>query len=241
MSTSTDYLTSMLRDTDDQIENLDNSISQLESMKTETDSSTDALTNGMCNPIKNKLLKILEGRTLQFETPTWTYKNEWITGTAYSVNDVISIIVADEVGATASHYRCIQAHTSSETNQPEEGATWMSYWDLEILGTAFAVSTTGDYGVITFGNTLTDWSIIDTTTSVPVYIYNGVGWDGNTVITELVTDWNFACDYVTRPLTQNATYGTQPYSEAMGRALTILTNNRSKLQQSQTTLTKYAT
>jgi hypothetical protein len=241
MSTSTDYLTTMLRDTDEEIENLDNSISQLESMKEETDSSTDALTNGVCNPVKNKLSKILEGRTLQFETPTWTYKNEWITGTAYSVNDVVSIIVADEVSATASHYRCIQAHTSSDGTKPDDGATWMSYWDLEILGTAFAVSLGPTYGQISFGNTLTDWAIIDTTTSVPVYIYNGVGWDGNTAITELITDWNFACDYATRPLTQNATYGTQPYSEAMGRALTILTNNKNKISDSQTILTKYAT
>jgi hypothetical protein len=241
MSSSTDYLTTMLREATEEIENLTNSITQVESLKSRSDSRTDALDNGVCEPIKNKLEKILEGRALEFEDPTLNYRNEWLVGTSYIVHDLVSVINLDSISAEATHYKCINSHTSSTDNQPGEGSQWMGYWDIATAGYLYSVLLGPTYGKIEYGITLTDWAIIDTTSLVPVYIYDGVGWDANTVIIQLVTDWNFACDYITHLLTADATYGTQPYSAALARGIAILTNNKNKLIASQTILPKYAT
>ena len=91
-----------------------------------------------------------------------------------------------------------------------------------------------DYDVIN----ITDWRILDST-AVPIYEYLGVGWDGDTSITEWITDWAFAYDYLTRALTSGATYGLYPQIAVLNDALNILTNNRDKIDDSIDVLSRY--
>ena len=78
---------------------------------------------------------------------------------------------------------------------------------------------------------LTDWAILDSTAN-PLYEYLGVGWDDSTAIIQYITDWNFGYDYLTRELTSGATYGLLPQIATLGSAISILTNNRDKIEDS---------
>jgi len=89
------------------------------------------------------------------------------------------------------------------------------------------------YNVIGYGNELTDWAIIDSTTSATIYEYEGTGWDDSTAITNFVTEWNFGNDYLTRPLTTGASYGIRPYKDALEDAKDILNANKNKLETSE--------
>ncbi len=89
------------------------------------------------------------------------------------------------------------------------------------------------YNVIGYGNELTDWAIIDTTTAATIYEYEGTGWDDSTAITTFVTNWNFGNDYLTRPLTTGASYGIRPYKDALEDAKDILNANKDKIEQSE--------
>ncbi len=89
------------------------------------------------------------------------------------------------------------------------------------------------YNVIGYGTELTDWAIIDSTTLNQIYVYEGVGWDDSTAITNFVTSWNFGNDYLTRPLTTGASYGIRPYKTALEDAKDILNANKNKLETSE--------
>ena len=45
----------------------------------------------------------------------------WVSGTPYTVDDIIYVGKRD--------YKCIQAHTSSATDEPGTGANWEQYWE----------------------------------------------------------------------------------------------------------------
>lgn len=89
------------------------------------------------------------------------------------------------------------------------------------------------YNVIGYGNELTDWALIDSTTLNPVYVYEGVGWDDSTAVTNFVTSWDFGNDYLTRPLTTGASYGIRPYKVALEDAKDILEENKNKIETSE--------
>ncbi len=96
------------------------------------------------------------------------------------------------------------------------------------------------YNVIGYGNDLTDWALIDSTTLNPVYQYEGVGWDSDTDIINFVNEWNFGNDYLTRPLTTGASYGIRPYIAALEDARSILEENKAKLEESETVFEGFA-
>lgn len=68
----------------------------------------------------------------------------WGTGVSYAINDGVL--------EDSSYWRCIQAHTSSSTNQPVSGASWEDYWvyDFRPDGTTIA-SQTIDFTTIPSG------------------------------------------------------------------------------------------
>ncbi len=84
---------------------------------------------------------------------------------------------------------------------------------------------------------LTDWSIDGT--SAPRYEYLGVGWDSDAVITQLITDWAFGYDYLTRALISGATYGIYPQIAALGSAKSLLETNQAKIEASIDVLGRY--
>ncbi len=108
--------------------------------------------------------------------------------------------------------------------------------EIEILyGSAVEVSYGPTFGSRTWGppkGNISDWAIIDSTTTVDVYVYLGIGWDGDTTITELITDYDFGNDYLYRPLTDGATYGIYPSQTAMIAAKALLQQNSNKVNNS---------
>lgn len=96
------------------------------------------------------------------------------------------------------------------------------------------------YNVIGYTNQLTDWKILDSTSNV-VYEYNGTGWDGDTTIIDLLDEWDFGNDYLTRPLTSGATYGIRPYKTNLETAKAMLENNADKITDSKTVFERFAT
>lgn len=109
---------------------------------------------------------------------------------------------------------------------------------LEFPGSIVEIGAT--YNVIGYGNELTDWALIDSTTLNPVYVYEGVGWDDSTAIIYFVTEWDFGNDYLTRPLTTGASYGIRPYREALEDAKDLLEENKDKIEASETAFEGFA-
>jgi len=85
---------------------------------------------------------------------------------------------------------------------------------------------------------LTDWSI-DSTSSDPLYEYEGVGWDSDAYIIQLISDWNFGYDYLTRALVSGATYGIYPQIAALSSAKSLLETNQTKIEASIDVLGRY--
>lgn len=106
------------------------------------------------------------------------------------------------------------------------------------------------YGTIVYstGN-ITDWEIYYMTVPIPpavsvkvvLYAYEGTGWDNDALIIGWADDYSFGNDYLTRPLNSNATYGLIPYRDNLNTAITILTNNKNKIDASVSYFEDYAT
>jgi len=103
----------------------------------------------------------------------------------------------------------------------------------------FSVDYGGNYGTIDYTTGgITDFTIIDNA-QIIMYEYGGVNWDSDVTITKLVSDYAFANDYLTRPLTSGATYGLYPNVETLTSAKNILQANKSKIAASKTTFEDY--
>lgn len=103
-----------------------------------------------------------------------------------------------------------------------------------------AVVYGGTFGTISYGTgNITDWHI--DSTAVPIYEYLGVGWDGDTTLIELIEDYDFANDFITRPLTSGATYGYNPNITSLNEGKDILQENKDKIDESIDVFSRYAT
>ena len=120
-----------------------------------------------------------------------------------------------------------------------------------VLGPVYIVYG-GTYGTIdyTTGN-ITDWEfrqdnlviIFPAPAPVPPYYvryqYLGIGWDGDTTITDFVNDFAFGNDYLTRPLDSGATYGLYANKDALSSAKGILETNTVKVDASEAIFVRY--
>lgn len=105
------------------------------------------------------------------------------------------------------------------------------------------------FGDIGYGNNLEGWRIkVAAPPPIPpappdpdivLYEYEGVGWDGDTDITTAVEDWDFANDYLTRPLGTSGTYGIAPMISSLNMGKGLLEENQSKIQDSKTVFSRY--
>jgi len=108
-------------------------------------------------------------------------------------------------------------------------------------------STFGDINWIPAGN-LTDWAIRKSVTPIPppilppviVTVYSYTPGDYPDLDT-WVTDYAFGNDYITRPVTEGATYGLQPNWNLTDQGKSILETNQAKVDASITVLSRYAT
>jgi len=101
------------------------------------------------------------------------------------------------------------------------------------------VSLGPNYNSIGYTNQLTDWRIYDTS-AVVLYEYNGTGWDTDSTIIDLLDEWDFGNDYLTRPLTSGASYGIRPYRSNLENAKSILEENSDKIDESQTMFERFS-
>ena len=76
-------------------------------------------------------------------------------------------------------------------------------------------------------------------TWVDVYVYQGVGWDDDETITQLITDYAFGNDYIERPLTSGATYGLTANISTLNSGKSILQTNKAKVDSSVDVLSRY--
>lgn len=95
------------------------------------------------------------------------------------------------------------------------------------------------FGVIQWdplGN-LTDWTIKDSTGN-EIYSYTPGDYLD---LDDLVADYAFGNDYLTRPPTTGATYGLYPKIASLGTAAALLESNADKVADSQAVFERYAT
>jgi hypothetical protein len=70
---------------------------------------------------------------------------QWLTGTAYTVGQVVSDPKSTVYNNATVNYRCIAAHTSGASTEPNVGASWRTDWEFASLNdirTATAAGTT---------------------------------------------------------------------------------------------------
>ncbi len=88
--------------------------------------------------------------------------------------------------------------------------------------------------------TLTDWKLIDATNSQTIYQYGGAGWDGDSFIVDLISDWNFGKDYLLHPLsTFDGTYGLYPRISALNNSRNTTQATKTKISNSGPIFEKY--
>jgi len=87
-----------------------------------------------------------------------------------------------------------------------------------------------NFGKVEFGAWLDDWRIADSGGNV-VYEHNGPGWDKNPRIKKIMTKWEVANDYLTRPLNTGASYGLMPYKHSLEDSIHILNENLEKMEE----------
>ena len=109
----------------------------------------------------------------------------------------------------------------------------------------------GTYGSIAWSDpgpigNITDWEYrVDLPIPPPppalpyTVVYSYTPGD-DTTIDDLVNDYAFANDYLTRPLTDGASYGLKPYKANLNTARSLLTQNKNKIAASKTALEDYA-
>jgi hypothetical protein len=163
-----------------------------------------------------------------------------------SARDILNEMVnaaPDQVGALESNIQSIDDQISDltdEANAIEEAILEVDATALIIYLESTKVPSGGslvlgaDYNV----TNITDWQVLDSTAN-PVYEYLGVGWDGDTYIIQLITDWAFGYDYLTRTLISGATYGIYPQISALSSAKSILEANKTKIEDSIDVLGRY--
>lgn len=147
-----------------------------------------------------------------------------------AVQDGMCGVAETDMTDYLTNTKLVEFQVSQPTAQLSFGATY---------GT-IAWSTPGPEGNIT------DWEIFYMTVElVPVkvvlYEYEGTGWDNDADIITWADDYDFGNDYLTRPLTTGATYGLIPYKTNLNSAISLLTNNQNKIDDSITYFEDYAT
>jgi len=110
--------------------------------------------------------------------------------------------------------------------------------EIELLygdpfNTPFELEYGPDYGKIDWEDGgVTDFKIVDSTANT-MYKYSGTNWDNDPYIQKLIDDFDYANDYLTRPLITGATYGLIPNRDNLLNAKALLEQNKNKIAASK--------
>lgn len=193
MTTESDKLRQMINEAPDTVDNLNNSIAQIEDIRDEIDEQIDAVEDGLCGVAEQELADYLENTKIpELSTDsTASFRVEY--GPTYGTIDYVTGNITDWA------VQELQNVVPPPPDPPIPVPTW-----------------------------------------VDVYVYEGVGWDGDTTVTGYITDYAFGNDYLTRPLTSGASYGLKPYKASLNDGIDLLTENRDKVDNSITVFEDYA-
>jgi len=138
------------------------------------------------------------------------------------LNSEISAITDDICGVAQS----FMTNYLTDTKIPELEIAFPQY------GEPFSVVYGPTFGTIEYGvGNIYDFSILDSTANV-IYQYLGINWDSDDNIILRVDDFDFANDYLTRPLDSGATYGLTPMRNIKSAAKSIVSTNIGKIENS---------
>ena len=147
---------------------------------------------------------------------------------------------------------------TKEKDSIENGVCGVSTtYAIDIIENTILIDKGGDlvsygskFGVINWspaGN-LTDWEIIKNITPIPppilppaptvIYTYTAGDYPD---LDQLVEDFDFGNDYLTRPLTDGASYGINDSISSLETAKDLLNENADKVANSQAVFNRYAT
>jgi hypothetical protein len=113
--------------------------------------------------------------------------------------------------------------------------------DLELYLTTIKYDPDLDYTLskgstfndsLSLTGTITDWNVIDSTGNI---IYSYIPGD-DSVIDGYKIQWDFGHDYITLPMSTSGTYGTLDNIAKLNTAKSLLTANKSKINNSITIL-----
>jgi hypothetical protein len=269
MATSPESKLRQMKDAvDDQVDNLQVSIDQIEEQIDEATEQATAIDEAMMDPAAYELSVYLYGKALEFEY-SYSYQGFWESDISYASNDSVSMLGYDAT-SVEGQFVCIQAHTSSSSNEPGAGVDWETYWDNADSLVNYRVNLGAAYNVTSInGWKIQEWSTISVPNPSPppatiivpawvtVYEYLGTGWDGDTIIVQYQDDWDFGCDYLHHPLGVPAdgdnspdcvlrvasgvqsSYGLYPRIASLNTAKTIVTNNQTKVDDSEDVFDRY--
>lgn len=148
--------------------------------------------------------------------------------------------IQDQIDDLQEQYDAIEdGVTDVTTNELTDYLTNTKLPEFQLIVPEAVLEFGPDYNKIEYGNALDDWRIVDASANI-LYEYNGIGWDSDQVIIDLMDEWDFGNDYLTRPLTSGASYGLGPYISNLNTAKGILNENSSKLTDSKTVFERFA-
>ena len=244
-------LNQMYRNIPSQVDDLSNNIAQLEDIRDELQEQATAVEVALLDVAANRLIEFLLGKALSLEQG-YTYRGIWETGIAYNTNETIVVATDDGysgAGGDATsditfdstndiHYQCIQDNTSTLSTYP---ITSPSYW-VEI---PYDVSTYRVALKSGFNSTnLTAWAVQFYGTIpnpippfIPPFIPAWIdvyslttGWDSNAQVIELISNWNYGYDLLTKELDANGTYGLYAQIANINVSINLLTINKNKAE-----------
>ncbi|HQF36481.1 MAG TPA: hypothetical protein PLL26_02460 [Candidatus Dojkabacteria bacterium] len=239
MSTPQEILQEMINAAPDQSEKLGTSISQIQTQIDNLQQKQDAMKSGVGDVATSRLESYLIGTKF---IPVNSYHQ--YMGTTY--NQILSsagtltdwkiykiMNVPSLTYVSSSSFECSGDQTSVFTEDK----------DIALKnGSSFAYSTVSssiyDPGLDTTTVDIAD-SVIEASL-INIFEFHYQYTPGNdSTIDELITQWNFAHDYIVKPLGLSGSYGTQDNIAKLNDAKNMLLQNKSKVDNTEDIFSKY--
>lgn len=238
MSNESDKLKELIDDSSESAEDIQTSIDNVQSQideLTEQQEAFEFVMDNCCNDLEDILL-LPKGEFI------YTFGN-------FRISNAIDWYVCD-------------TELSNDDTDPSNDATYVSSTVFECDGDQTSIFSTDQEVVFVDGTSVIVYSTVSTSTfntgkttvelnsavvpnpihivALPVYVYNGIGWDNDVDIQDRIDEFDFAYDYITNPLGTGGTYGTQAMIASLTDAKGLLTANKNKIVDSETKLARYS-
>ncbi len=241
-----DKLREMINNADDDADDIQDSIDQVEEQIAEWQEKQDALEHTLDSCCYDSTTGLVPVLLPTKGTSVVTYNNfsisnaeDWLVGDIELDNDDIA---KDDITVLGGNtFECDNDHSTEFAIGQIIGFHFIAG---EESGGKSAVQTV-DYNVTTSGKTtvILEDSVLDSTSVsaiIPTYVYEGIGWDSDSEIQDRIDEFDFAYDYIMKPMDATGTYGTQANIANLNIAKQLLTANKNKVEDSKTALEKFA-